>query len=53
MDASLQQAQNRINVLSTSVPTQEDYFFRGYKSGDIIPITHNCFEWIGKSITVP
>ena len=54
IDPNLQQAQERINALSTSVPTQEDYFFRGYKSGDVIPITGECFKWIGnKSVTVP
>ena len=54
VDPGLQQAQERINALSTSVPTQEDYFFRGYKSGDSVPITGDCFGWIGsKSVTVP
>jgi tetratricopeptide (TPR) repeat protein len=53
MDPSLQQAQDRINSLSTLVPTQEDYFFRGYKSGDSIPVSDQCPGWIGKSITVP
>jgi tetratricopeptide (TPR) repeat protein len=53
LDPNLQQAQNRINALSTSVPTQEDYFFRGYKSGDVIQVSNSCPEWIGKSITVP
>jgi len=53
MDPTLQQAQGRLNALSTSVPTQEDYFFRGYKTGDVIPIPDGCPGWIGKSITVP
>jgi tetratricopeptide (TPR) repeat protein len=53
MDQSLTQAKNRIGTLSTSVPTQEDYFFRGYKSGDTIPLSENCPGWIGKSVTVP
>lgn len=53
MDPALQQAQDRINVLSTTVPTQEDYFFRGYKSGATIPISDQCPGWIGKSITIP
>jgi tetratricopeptide (TPR) repeat protein len=53
MDPDLQQAQDRISALSTSVPTQEDYFFRGYKSGAVIPISDTCPGWIGKSITVP
>lgn len=53
-DASIsQQAQDRINALSNSVPTKEDYFFRKLKSGTVIPITGSCFGWIGKSITVP
>lgn len=53
MDPNLQQAINRINALSSSVPTQEDYFFRGYKSGDVINVSDSCPGWIGKSITVP
>ncbi|UCH66931.1 MAG: hypothetical protein JSW63_09870 [Ignavibacterium sp.] len=53
MDPTLQQAKDRISALSTSVPTQEDYFFRGYKSGSVIPISDTCPGWIGKSITVP
>jgi len=53
MDPTLQQAQDRITALSTSIPTQEDYFFRGYKSGATIPISDQCPGWIGKSITVP
>ncbi len=53
LDPSLSQAQERINALSAVVPTQEDYFFRKYKSGDVIPIKGSCFDWIGKSITVP
>ncbi len=47
------QAQTRISALSGSVPTQEDYFFQGYKSGQTIPITGDCYAWIGKSVTVP
>jgi len=54
MDPSIaSQAQDRINALSGSVPTQEDYFFKGYKSGQVLPITGSCFGWIGRSITVP
>jgi tetratricopeptide (TPR) repeat protein len=53
MEPSLSQAQERIGALSSSVPTQEDYFFRGYKSGQSLPITGSCFGWIGKSISVP
>lgn len=54
VDASIaQQAQDRINALSNSVPTKEDYFFRKLKSGSVIPITGSCFGWIGKSVTVP
>jgi len=53
LDSSLNQATERIKALSAVVPTQEDYFFRKYKSGDVIPITGDCFNWIGKSITVP
>jgi len=53
MDPSVTQAQDRISALSNSLPTQEDYFFRDYKSGDTIPIKGNCYGWIGRSITVP
>jgi tetratricopeptide (TPR) repeat protein len=52
-DPSLSQARDRINALSSSVPTQEDYFFNKKKSGDVLPITGDCFSWIGKSVTVP
>ena len=53
MDTSLTQAKDRVGALSTSVPTQEDYFFRGYKSGQVLPIEGDCFTWIGKSVRVP
>lgn len=53
MDPSLNQAQDRMNALSSSLPIQEDYFFRGYKSGQVLPINGSCFGWIGRSVTVP
>ena len=53
MDPSLSQAQERINALSVAVPTNEDYFFRGFKKGDVIPINGKCSTWVGKSVTVP
>jgi Tetratricopeptide repeat len=53
MDPSVTQAQERITALATSVPSKEDYFFRGLKSGQSVPITGTCYGWIGKSITVP
>ena len=53
LDQSLSQARDRIGALSSTVPTQEDYFFHKYKSGDVIPVTSECGGWIGKSITVP
>ena len=53
LDNTATQAQERINALKGSVPTQEDYFFRGYKSGQTIPITGDCYGWIERSITVP
>ncbi len=53
VDPNLAQARDRISAMSSSVPSQEDYFFQGYKSGDVIPITGDCFSWIGKSVTVP
>ena len=51
MDPNLGEARDRINALSASVPTKEDYFFRNIKSGTVIPIT--CVGWIGKSVTAP
>jgi tetratricopeptide (TPR) repeat protein len=53
IDPNLAQARDRISALASSVPSQEDYFFNKYKSGDVIPITGECFTWIGKSVTVP
>ncbi len=53
LDNTATQAQERINALKGSVPTQEDYFFRKYKSGQTIPITGDCYGWIDRSITVP
>lgn len=51
MDSNLGEARDRINALSGAVPTKEDYFFRGIKSGQSMPIT--CVGWIGKSVTAP
>jgi hypothetical protein len=51
MDPSLDMARDRIGALSGAVPSKEDYFFRNYKSGDVIQIT--CVGWIGRSVTVP
>jgi len=53
IDPNFAQAKERINALSGSIPTKEDYFFRGYKSGQVLPITGNCYGWINKSVTVP
>ncbi len=52
MDQTLTQARDRVGALSSSVPTQEDYFFHKYKSGDVISLTE-CGGWTGKSVTVP
>jgi hypothetical protein len=51
MDPNLGEARDRINALSGAIPTKEDYFFRGIKSGQSMPIT--CVGWIGKSVTAP
>ena len=51
MDPALTEARDRINALSGAIPTKEDYFFRGIKSGQSMPIT--CVGWIGKSVTAP
>jgi tetratricopeptide (TPR) repeat protein len=53
MDPALSQARDRVSALSSSVPTQEDFFLRNYRKGQTIAITGNCYGWIGKSITVP
>ncbi len=53
LDPNLSQAKERIPALSGSVPTKEDYFFRGYKSGKVLPITGSCYGWINRSVTVP
>lgn len=44
------QASARAAAFSTSVPPQEDYFFRGFKKGAEIRINEGCYSWIGKSI---
>lgn len=51
MDPNLTEARDRINALSGAIPTKEDYFFRGIKSGQSMPIT--CVGWIGRSVTAP
>lgn len=46
-------ADDAIKSLASSIPTKEDYFFRKLKSGTVIKIEGNCYNWIGKTITVP
>lgn len=46
-------ADEAIKSLASSVPTKEDYFFRKLKSGTVIKIEGRCYNWIGKSVTVP
>ncbi len=46
-------ADEAIQSLANSVPTKEEYFFRRLKSGTSIKIEGPCYNWIGKSITVP
>jgi tetratricopeptide (TPR) repeat protein len=53
IDPNFSQARDRISALSNSVPTKEDYFFRQLKSGTSIRIEGKCYDWIGRSITVP
>lgn len=53
MDASLGMARDRINALSGSLPTQEEIFFRGLKSGQTMQINGSCYGWIGKSVKLP
>ncbi len=45
-------ALSRIDALTNSVPSKEDYFFRKKQNGDVIKIEGKCYDWIGKSITV-
>lgn len=53
IDPSLNQARERVSALGNSVPTKEDYFFRKLKSGQSVKIEGKCYDWIGRSITVP
>ncbi|MGA8263626.1 MAG: hypothetical protein WB779_04210 [Ignavibacteriaceae bacterium] len=53
MDPDLNQATDRVVALKDSIPTKEDYFFRGYKSGQALPIAGSCYGWIQRSVTVP
>ncbi len=46
-------ADDAIRSLSGSVPSKEEYFFRRLKPGTVIKIEGPCYNWIGKSITVP
>lgn len=46
-------ADDAIRSLANSVPSKEEYFFRRLKSGTVIKIEGPCYNWIGKSITVP
>ena len=53
MDPDLSEAADRIVALKDSIPTKEDWFFRNLKSGEDVPITGKCYEWIKRSVTVP
>lgn len=46
-------ASERAGSLKNACPTQEDYFFRNYKSGNEIAVNGKCYDWIGKKIVVP
>lgn len=46
-------AAERVNSLAQTVPTKEDYFFRKMNAGDTIKVDGKCYDWIGRSITVP
>ncbi|HED07682.1 MAG TPA: tetratricopeptide repeat protein [Ignavibacteria bacterium] len=52
IDPTLDQAKARLKALSSSLPTKEDYFFRGYKKGTTLKIKGKYFEWIKRSVTV-
>ena len=45
-------AAERVKALENTIPQKEDYFFRGYKSGDVIKIEGPSYGWIKRSITV-
>ncbi len=45
-------AKQRAKELKNSVPTNEEYFFRSKKNGDVIKIKGKCYDWIARSITV-
>ena len=45
-------AVERVKALDSTVPQQEDYFFRSFKSGDKIKIEGTCYDWINRSIKV-
>lgn len=46
-------ARERVSALANSIPSQEDYFFRKLKSGESIKIEGKCYDWIGRSVTIP
>jgi len=43
-------AKARIAQFSTTVPQQEDYFYRKYSKGDVIKIKGKCYNWINRTI---
>lgn len=43
-------ASARAAAFSTTVPAQEEFFFKGYKAGSEIRITGDCYSWIGRSV---
>lgn len=40
----------RAKAFASTVPTQEDFFFKGYKAGAVIKIEGSCYGWIGRSV---
>ncbi|PID58989.1 MAG: hypothetical protein CR986_07230 [Ignavibacteriae bacterium] len=45
------QAADRVNALSGSIPTSEEYFFRKIKNGQEIKINGKCYDWINKTVS--
>jgi tetratricopeptide (TPR) repeat protein len=43
---------DRVKSLENTIPQKEDYFFRNFKSGDIIKIEGNTYGWINRKIIV-
>lgn len=43
-------AAQRAKAFATTVPSQEDFFFKGYKANATIKIEGACYGWIGRTV---